>query len=293
MRNNPGCRAEKNLLIAVVSSLVTLSLHAQTYNETENYGSISLGQGNAAIVGTSLQENACAPVAVANGLSFLYSLDSAAFTSSPNSYTAVNQLITAMGTGTTGSTAVGISNGVQNYLGVSGSNPSLGVTVQQNSTPTALSLNTAMAASDAVQLGILWGTTSGSTFTASDGGGGHFFSVTSIAITNGTGTMTILDPWGVDVSGGPGSSAASVKLSVTTQTLTGIGTVLFLNYGPGTTQPADNTSVDGTGATSYGGFSFPSGYVALDEIEAVPEPSTIALMAGTGIAWFASRRRKA
>jgi hypothetical protein len=299
MRTTLSGRAEKILLIGAVSSLMTWSLHAQTYDVSETYTGINLAQGNSGITGSqSLLENACAPVATANGLSYLYSLDSSAFSSSPNNYTAVNNLISAMGTGTTGTTGANILSGLQSYLSPTGANPSPGITATQTSEPTGLNLNTALAANDAVQIGILWGTESGSgptyTFTTSDGGGGHFVSVTGIDIVNGSGTMTVLDPWG-SAGGNPGTTAATVTLSVSTYNFSGIGTVLYVNYGPGSTQPADNTSTDGTGSSSYGGFggfSFPSGYIALEDIESVPEPSTIALMAGTGLAWLARRRWK-
>ena len=115
-----------------------VNLNAQTYNYTESYGSASgyLSQGGDTEYASdqNMLNNDCAPVAAANGLAYLYSLDPAAFTANPISgadgYAGANALLTAMGTsdnasgkaaGTTGANAF---SGLQAYLSPSGANPS-------------------------------------------------------------------------------------------------------------------------------------------------------------------------
>jgi hypothetical protein len=292
------------LLVGALSICVAFTLDAQT--NSENYGSIDLGQGDPAVVSANSQgvaNNACAPAAVANGLAYLYGLVPSYFTSNPDNDTAVNALISAMGTGTTGTTGPNALSGLQTYLGPSGANPtSPKITLSQTADPTAASLGTALAAGSAVQLGILWGALNSGTFTSGNDGG-HFVSLTgmSISTSTGSGTMTILDPWGV----GSGASspynsgttgADTLTLTVTTITYNS-GTYLEVQYpSPSSVNPQDTTSKNNTAASSYGISLFDAGIINLDEIETIPEPTTMSLLLlplGAGMLQMLRKNRSA
>ena len=69
------------------------------------------------------------------------------------------------------------------------------------------------------------------------------------------------------------TSAATQTLTVTTDTLNGGATVLEVTgWTPVGNQPYDQTAIDGTGAADYGIVQADYGYIALDEIESIPEP---------------------
>jgi len=279
-------------LLSVMSVCIPLSLNAQTYGWSENYGSINLGQGNSAIVSANTQaiaNNACAPTAVAMGLDYLYSEDPVSFASNPDGYGTVNQLITAMGTTSAGTTGGGVTTGLGTYSTVDNLAADY-FTYSQNTvtSPTAMAatignLNTSL---QALQLGILWTGTPVSGAVTSGNDGGHFVSVTGVNLTVSgstvTGTITVLDPWGLGASSAPhnaATSAATQTLTVTTDTLNGGATVLEVTgWTPVGNQPFDQTANDGTGAADYGFAQADYGYIAFDEIESIPEPSTMALL---------------
>ncbi|MGD0816242.1 MAG: C39 family peptidase [Verrucomicrobiota bacterium] len=278
-------------LLSALSVCIPLSLNAQTYNWSENYGSISLGQGNSDIVSANTQaiaNNACAPTAVAMGLDYLYGEDPISFANNPDGYGTVNQLITAMGTTSTGTYASGVTTGLGTYSTVD--NPANDYfTYAQNSvsTPTTMAASIGSASAlQAVQLGILW-TSEPVSGAVSIGSGGHFVTLTGVNLavsgSSVSGTINVLDPWGSNgETGSPynaGTSAQSFTLSVETETLTGVGSVLEVyGWSPLGEQPNDDGAKVGTGATEYG-FTQPDyGYIALDEIESIPEPSTMALL---------------
>jgi hypothetical protein len=288
-------------LITALLICAAFHLNAQNISASESYGSIALGQGNSDITGTQLfLNNACVPTATANGLAYMEAYQESLgnpspFSSTPNSYTAVNALASDMSTSTTGTTALNAINGLNTYLSA---NANASVVATQITDPTASQLGAELTANDAVQLGITWGSISGSTFTAA--GGGHFVSITGISIDltggSGTGTMTILDPWGLpNGSANAGISASSLSVKISTVTLTGIGPVLDVTYNSaGITypnQPEDTTADNST--ASFGNLQFPEGYIALDEFETVPEPTTLALLGAGALALLAKRRWQA
>jgi len=86
-----------------VMSILSIALAAQAQTASEPLADFgSLGQGNAGVTvvnGLNIQYNACAPTAVANGLTFLQNYFAAPiFSQNVNSYATVNALATAMGT---------------------------------------------------------------------------------------------------------------------------------------------------------------------------------------------------
>ncbi|MGP8202135.1 MAG: hypothetical protein ACLQU4_21860 [Limisphaerales bacterium] len=281
-------------LLSAMSLCIPLSLSAQTYNWSETYGSsIYLGQGNSAVVSANTQaiaDNACAPTAVAMGLDYLYGQESATFANNPDGYGTVNQLITDMGTTSSGTTGGGVTTGLGTYSTVD--NPAANYfTYSQNTTtaPTTMAASIGnLSALDALQLGILWTTTPVSGAVSSGNDGGHFVTVTGVNLTvsgsSVTGTINILDPWGNNGQTIPpynaGTVAVTQTLNVSTVTLDGGASVLevsgWLPIDAG--NPYDITSYDGTASGEYGSLHADYGYIALDEIEAIPEPSTMALL---------------
>ncbi|HEY1489671.1 MAG TPA: PEP-CTERM sorting domain-containing protein, partial [Verrucomicrobiae bacterium] len=282
---SPFISAAVGLFACAVSSL-----DAQT--ASENYGLVPswLGQGNAAVNGAqAVKDNSCVPTSVANGLSYLdaYQLSLAnpsPFTASPNTYAAVNSLQTQMGTTAAGTSAASALSGLQSYLSPTGANPAPGVSSWQVGSPLGLALSGLLNANDAVQLGILWGSVSGGVFTSA--GGGHFVSLDSINLSSGSGTIGILDPWG-DGATHANSSATQESLSVSTVNITGLGNYLQVTYGITYVGPDY-----APGDTSYAG-SGQTGIIALAQVEAVPEPSTLAMLAAGGFSALLLFRRKA
>jgi hypothetical protein len=266
-------------LIGSVLVCISLSLRAQTNSEDYSL-SPDLGQGNAGV--TSYNSQACAPTAVANGLAYLYGINPGDFYNiNPGTYGTVNTLIGSgyMDTTSAGTTGPNINTGVQNWATANTS----ALLVNQYSDPTAASLSSALSTDQAVQLGILWGNFSGSTFNQE--GGGHFVSLTAMSInSSGSGTITVLDPWGTGNGSTPGTTAVSISLTVSTVSMT-VGSsqvsVLDVTYpnDTGSTVPKDNPAATGTGENNYGNFFFDTGIIAIDEVECIPEPSTMTLLA--------------
>jgi hypothetical protein len=190
-------------------------------------------------------------------------------------------------------------NGLQTYLSLAGNNPAPtisisgqvaagtpggwisgafnpGMNVAMNTTPTAGFLADALNANFAVELTLEWGVfnTNGAWLSY---GGGHEITLESINMTNTTGTMQFLDPWG--------NSAV--------QTL---GTLLLTNGYLFVTDSATNDPFDYLEATNYflddfdgtndvvalppGDLGGLVGRIDVDMIESVPEPSTYSLAAG-------------
>src|SRR2546422_10281326 len=124
--------------MALGVSLLLLSLasvaRAQSGSETlADFG--LLGQGNASVNGSqALKNNSCAPTAITNGLTYLetYLLSISQpdpFTTSPNTYTQLNNLQSAMVTGTTGTPLTTMWTGLQSYFSPVGANPAPTVTL--------------------------------------------------------------------------------------------------------------------------------------------------------------------
>jgi hypothetical protein len=276
-------------------------LQAQTYDPTpENYSGLLssyYGQGSLSTLSQSqaLINNSCVPTSTENGLAYLEALqvqlgNGDPFSSSQNTVGTISALQTAQGTTSTGTSGANAISGLQSYLSA---NALPAVQAVQNSDPTAASLNSSLVAQNAVQLGILWGTISGGNFTPIDGGGGHFVSLVGMNMTGGSGTLSILDPWGSGAND-PNAGSPSAYITLTVQTVTlGSTPVLDVTYTGDLTPPEDNTSVDGTGTSSYGIIGVDTGYIALDDVESTPEPSTFVLMGAGGLALLAKWRRKA
>lgn len=279
-----------NLIVLVPALLfcAALNLNAQNASEYSLYDSMNifLGQGNSQVNGIqALMNNSCVPTSTANGLSFLEQYAASIsiadpFTTSPDTYATVNSLQTSMGTTTNGTSVAGQQAGVGTYLTANA--PS--VTWGAAGDPTAMQLGNLLNADTAIQLGILWGTNVGSMFPGTNGG--HFVSLVSMNLTGGSGTMTILDPWGNNTTGAglnAGTNATFQTLAVSTLTLTNggfIGTYLdvtYTNTGVLYSGPDDTRALDGT--TAYGDDSAMTGIIAVDTIEMVPEPASFALLA--------------
>jgi hypothetical protein len=288
--------ASRSFLIVLGGALLLICaasrLSAQSYIASETYSAgIDLGQGGATGYGYSqtLLNNDCAPVATANGLSYLYGVDPGAFNNSPqDNYGTVHSLVTDMGTtdaaGNAGTTQSGAITGLGTYLTANRDS----ITSTQIPYPTGLTLANALNAGDAVQLGIVWGSTvfdpNADIYTANSGG--HFVSLTGINSYDSywsAATMTVLDPWGVPAQSNPnaGTTATSTTWVIYTENLNGTSQqVLDVNY-TSAYSPYDNSgSGDQTGPNSFGIFGYGEGYVAFADIEsvAVPEPTTMSLL---------------
>jgi hypothetical protein len=258
-----------------------------------------------------LKNNSCAPTSVANGLSYLqaygYSTDQNPFSSSPNNYATVNALQASMATDPVNAT--GIGNMLLGTLGYLNGNPtSPAVNAYQGFLPTPQNLANVLNANDGVQLGILWSSVANpivdnASFTPMNGG--HAVSLDAINMTDGSGTIGILDPWGNGVSNGAGGFNASSTpsqdtLDVSTVTITAgglnslpAGTYLEVSYAVASPlgdfpEPPTGTALAGAGGT---------GLILLDQVEtlsAVPEPSSlmVSALASAGIGGFVCLRRR-
>jgi hypothetical protein len=281
----------------ITALLVCAACNLNAQVASENYASLLsayLGQGSAN-GSQAVKNNSCVPTSTANGLSFLefYQISVGnpdPFAFSPNTIATVNSLQTLMGTTAAGTTAAGAISGLNTYLSSPTGDPAPSVVTSQTFNPSALFLGNALSLNNAVQLGILWGSITGGTFTPVNGGGGHFVSLTAMNLLGGAGTMTILDPWGNVSGNNAGTEGDFVSLNVSTVNLNGVGAVLQVTWT--TNAPEDTTAIDGTGPTSFGGPGA-TGYIAVDDLEAVPEPATMALMGAGALAVLARRRCKA
>lgn len=302
-------------LLTGLISVSAYSLYAQSASENYDlitgYGGQFLGQGNAAVNGgQAVQNNSCAPTAVANGLSWLqaygYSTDNNPFSTSPNSYATVNALQAAMGTTANGSQDPNILSGTQSWLTSNPTSPT--VNVYQATDPSAQALADVLNQKDAVQLGISWASApiaNNSSFTPNSGG--HFVSLDAINLNynTGSGTIGLLDPWGDGVPNGTGGYNAG---STGTEETVTVSTVNIIAGGVGSLAPGKYLKVTFPlplgdypqlpSGTAYAG-SIGTGLIDLDQIEtlsAVPEPSSLVIsgLATAGIGGFIFlRRRKA
>jgi hypothetical protein len=329
----------KTLSLAGAFALsATLNLSAQVYVSSEatvyDTDITALGQGNNAIVTANTQgvaNNACVPTASANGLSYLEAYQTIVagnpnpFSTTPDTYPTVNTLIGNMGTTASGTPTVGQMNGLYTYLQANAPGVSLSGQVApveksnlpgfygagnfnagfsanvQAANPSAQFLYNNLAAKNAVELGLLWGTynsAGGGTFNYT---GGHEVTLEGMNMSGGTGTMSVLDPWG---NNGVGNNAGTSglldqALNVQTVTLNGIaGSFLLITYAAPTlvgdqseipVSPLDTVSSETVGFGTAGAQAL----VIDDAVEAVPEPSTIALVGIGAMGLMARLRRKA
>jgi len=293
-------KKQRFITLPVLTGLLSCSaysIYAQSASEDytliTGYGGQWLGQGNAAVNGgQAVQNNSCVPTSVANGLSYLqaygYSTDNNPFSTNPNTYDTVNALQTAMGTTAAGTLPANSVTGLQAWLAANPTMPTVSTYLAGD--PTAQSLADVLNQHDGVQLGILWGSVTGTTFTPA--GGGHYVSLDDVDMSGGTGTIGILDPWG-NSKPNAASTASQDTLDVTTVT---IGTSSYLEVQYQTPNLGDYPSpAPGTAYAGAGGI----GVIALDQVEtlaAVPEPSSLVIsgLASAGIGGFVwLRRRKA
>jgi hypothetical protein len=270
------------LLAALVALSVPLIVHAQSASEDLSlFG--QLGQGNAGVTGSqALKDNACVPTSVANGLTYLenyanFTLDEPSpFTATPNSYTAVNNLITAMDTDADGTAYSDKFNGLQTYLSATGANPAPTVSIYgqaspdskggvpvvnaginlQGVNPTVGFLVSALNNHDAVELGLQWGDFSGATFNPDGGHSVTLYSISYDLLTN-SGMLGIIDPWGANtVSNNANTSAGDFDLSFTVT-----NGFMFVSY-PTTVADNPGDPVLGSGAGVESGFVIGSGQTA-------------------------------
>ena len=295
---NPG--------IAVTMAVLSLGLAAQsqTINQSEASGSFgSLSQYNSSITYANtlnVQPVACVPTSFANALTYLNTVNGGTvFQNSPNNYATVNTLAQDMGTslnptlngGANGGTGYAPAvNGFLTYAGGGvGQNlaPSVNIFGEYSTAawgiglpnggagfvqakPSAYTLGAALSSQCAIELGIQWGTYSGTTFTPDPLGGFHAVVMRSENLVNGAGFFGIIDPIsGADVLNDPNASAQFLPVSVTT-----VDGFLYLTY---PTQLPDNPAEG-----SNDSFAAPNGEsarVVADWVEFVPDStSTLPLL---------------
>jgi hypothetical protein len=303
------------LPVIFLATLLNLTV-VRAQSGSENYSIVTgqpggqlLGQLNASVNGgQSVQNMSCVPTATADALSYLaayqeVTYDTTPFTVTPNTYTAVNALQTDMGTTSKGTSTTGQANGLNTYLttdnpaptvtisgqvsqletsgtipGYGSGNFAAGITMQ-TANPTATFLANALNANDAVEVGILWGTVSGTDFYPS--GGEHELALNQINMS--AGTIGFVDPGGTSGIQQNGAVLATMNIA-------GWGSFLYLTYpllvsGPDYLVPDDlnlQNSQDlvdpDPNATAFGVNDGETAIIIDDTIEAVPEPSTIALL---------------
>jgi hypothetical protein len=303
----PQTTGARTILGALLLSLsLQIAVQGQSGSETLSFFG-NLGQGNASVNGLQvLKNNSCAPTAVANGLTYLENYFQSVsrpdpFTTSPNTYTQLNNLQTAMGTGNGGTPLNTLWSGLQTYLSAGGANPAPTLTLagQQdlatvtglnwgsqagatNVIPTASFLANNLNANNAVMLSIEWGSFTGNTWTPV--GGGHEITLQQIDI--GGGTIGFIDPWGPGVGNNAGATSASVSGSVTT-----VAGYLYITYPitiAGGADPADQTGTDQT--TFIGANNGETARVVADTV-VTPEPTCVALTLVGALGLLMMRRR--
>jgi hypothetical protein len=286
-----------------------------------SFGATLLGQGGAA----ANQNASCAPTSTANGLSYLYNVNPGAFAGgSPNNFATVNGLSADMGVGPRGATygtATGIANGAATWLAANdpaisvsgqyapatanntysqfllGSPVAVGANIQQ-AVPSAVSLASYLNSKDGVELGLQWGTLSGtgtsSAFTA--GNGGHFVTLQSINLSFDStlglydGSITYLDPWGDPKNATPSNTGQFVTGSLI---LLSSGYLDVYNIAAQTTPTAEENSEDALTTDEFGvPAGLAAGQIMVDLVESTPDGGTTALMLGAGFFGIAALRRK-
>ena len=237
---------------------------------------------------------ACAPTSTANGLTFLDTYYGAStFTTSPDNYTAINNLATVMGTTYTapngGTPVAGMVSGLKTYLSPTGANPAPSVFVQSalwsSTTPAqdAGSLAGLLTANDGVELLIQWGLFRGTAFTAA---GGHAVTLDAVNYnaTAGSGTVGFVDPWGAGLPVAANPSASFVTADVIALN----GYLYITNYSENFVPPPQTEGGvpgDFAGNTAVSGIIV--GYVA----EGVPDVESTWLILGACAAGLATFRR--
>jgi hypothetical protein len=300
------------LLVALVAPQV---VKAQSASENINWFG-QLGQGNAAVMRAAapsqqdIRNNACVPTSVANGLTFLenyanFVLDEPSpFTTSPNTYTQVNNLILAMDTDANGTAYSDKYNGLQSYLSPAGANPAPRVNVFGQASPaskggvpvvnagidlagvnpTVNFLVAALDGNDAVELGLQWGTyNSDNVFTSK---GGHSVTLDSISYnaTTNSGMLGIIDPWGSNaIVGNAAASAGDYSVNFTIK-----NGFIYLTL-PLTV--ADGIPNQDVGLGTEAGIVLASGQTARvlnDVVESIPDQGPTCLMLGASLLMLAA-----
>jgi len=306
-------------LLAITLGLLaaTSTAHAQTFTGSvalpSDFGNLS--QYNSGITVTNnqnIQPQACVPTSVINGLTYLDNYyDQSIFSQNPGTYAAINSIATSMGTANTPGVNTGTGygpgiNGLNSFIATNGNNPNLAVSVYgqypagwgggvpnntnfQQAIPTANYLTTALNANDAVQICIWWGSVSGGVFTPTVNGGTHEISLYSMSFNMGTGAGSagiVVPESAAGTYPDQNAFAQNLPGSALSAATYGGSSYLFLTYSdvqtisgtPGETgEPNSSIPLNQTAGT--GGGSSPAGLIIADYVEAVPEPSSFALLA--------------
>ena len=261
---------------AFLSIVAANVANAQIFSDTESGTFGNLDQNNPLVTPANVQNVACVPTSVANGLTWLentYSVPNLLQSSPEESgYPTVNTLITDMGTTTAGTTFANEVAGLSTYLGPSGQNVSSQVSFAgqisggvagynqiQNSYPTAMYLYNALVANDAIEFWINWYNP-----TTQKYDGSHSLTLTGITYNSGTGngSLSFIDPFGT------GSGAVTIA-NATFQTITS-GATSFLYINGGYTGGAANNGLDPDNSVQSS-----VGAITTDLVEAVPEPGFV------------------
>jgi hypothetical protein len=310
-------------LVAAFGALIALPLlDAQTASETLSWFG-QLGQGNAAVMRAAapsqqdIRNNACVPTSVTNGLTFLqnyanFGLDEASpFTTSPNTYTQVNNLIVAMDTDADGTAYSDKYDGLQSHLSAAGANPAPNVRIFGQASPASKGgvpvvnagidlagdnptvgfLVYCLDNNDAVELGLQWGSyNSSNVFTSK---GGHSVTLDSIsysALTN-FGTLGFIDPWGSNaIVANAASSAGDYRVNFTIK-----NGFIYITL---PTTVADGVPSQDVGLGTEAGTLLAAGQTARvlnDVVEALPDGGMTVMMMGAALVvlwpWPAGGRR--
>ena len=273
-QQNPA-RLIVSLSAGAFLSIVSASVaNAQIFSDTESGTFGNLDQNNPIVTPANVQNVACVPTSVANGLTWLentYSVPNLLQSSPEESgYPTVNTLITDMGTTTAGTYFTNEVPGLATYLGPSGQNVASQVSFSgqalggvagynqiQNSFPTAMYLYNALVANDAVEFWINWYNPTTQKYAP----GSHSVTLTGITYNSntGNGSLSFIDPFGT------GSGAVTIA-NATFQTITS-GTTSFLFINGGYNGGAANNGLDPDNSILSS-----VGAITTDLIEAVPEP---------------------
>ena len=306
-----GLKASCSAVSALALLWAATAVQAQSGSEpTGLFGQLS--QLNTGV--TAFNTTACGPTAVANGLIYLNNAYGGNLFQNynPNSYTTVNDLASAMGTGA-GGTSYGTSNpslvsGLYSYIGASGLNPAPNVSIAggqyivgngtsipaaiagsfANVIPTAQTMANWLNANDAVEFMIQWGSYGGAGGTNwTPSGDQHFVTLTSLSLTSGSGNLYFWDPWG------SGTSSATATAALQRAFVTTVNGYIYLT-GIAATDPTASPVESGDNSDGLPHIATgETGRIVADLAETVvPEPGTLALAAlgGAGL-WVALKRR--